>query len=211
MPGSQGSGWAGTAGVGGVEAPVQDGGDVDGGRDLAAGQGGGERLDRVSAVGAEEGEVAEQGGPGGAVTYAGDDLVDALLQGLQPAGFLEGDGGVSEAVAVPGVCGRQGGGDVGGLVAGGGGGDLRFVAGQDLLEDVDRGAGVGGGGGDDGVLVAVHGGDEVQVVGVPAAGEGDVQLLTGLLAGGHGVQVSAVTPWAPWTVVAYPSWTWALT
>jgi len=37
------------------------------------------------------------------------------------------------------------------------------------------------------VLVAVHGGGEVQVVGVAAAGEGDVQLLAGLVAGAHGV------------------------
>ena len=69
----------------------------------------------------------------------------------------------------------------------GGGGRLGLVAGQDLLEEVECGLGVGGGRGDDRVLVAVHGGVEVQVVGVPAAGQGDVQLLAGLGAGGDGV------------------------
>ena len=44
MPGSQGSRpWGGGAGVGGVQAPVEDGGDVGGGVDLPLAQGGGER------------------------------------------------------------------------------------------------------------------------------------------------------------------------
>ena len=57
-------------------------------------------------------------------------------------------------------------------------------------------------GADHGVLVAVAGGWQVQVVGVPAAGERDVQLLPGLGAGEAVWQVSTVTPWAAWMVVA---------
>ncbi len=91
-PGEPGQ-WAGgvAAGVGGVEAPVEDGGDVGCGVDLAAAQRGGERGDGVLAVGGEQGEVAAEGGPGGAVSDAGDDLVDGVLEGLDPAGAVDGD------------------------------------------------------------------------------------------------------------------------
>jgi len=108
-----------------------------------AAQRGGERGDRVLPVGGEQGEVAAEGGPGGAVGDAGDDLVDGVLEVLGPAGAVDVDGGVAEAVAVPGVGGGQVGVWVGKLLAGGGGGDLGFVAAQDLLEDVDGRSGGG--------------------------------------------------------------------
>jgi len=59
--------WGGAAGVGGVEPAVQDGGDVAGGVDLALGQGGGERRDRVAVVDGDQGQVAAQRGVGGGV------------------------------------------------------------------------------------------------------------------------------------------------
>jgi len=59
--------WGGAAGVGGVQTPVQDGGDVPRGVDLAPAQGGGERRDRVVAVDRDEGQVAAQRGVGGGV------------------------------------------------------------------------------------------------------------------------------------------------
>ena len=50
--------------------------------------------------------------------------------------------------------------------------------------------------------VAVADDLEVEVVGVPAAGEHGVQLLPGLLPGARPCMVSAETPWAEWMVVA---------
>jgi len=97
------------------------------------------------------------------------------------------DGCGVEAVVVPGGGRGQVRGRVGQTPGGGGRGRFGLIAGEDLLEDVDRGERVGGRGGDDGVLVAVHGGDQVQVVAFSAAGEGDVQLLAGLGPGGDGV------------------------
>ena len=97
------------------------------------------------------------------------------------------DGGGVQAVVVAGGGRGSVGGRVGQSAAGGGRGDLGLVAGEDLLEDVDRGQRVGGGRGDDGVLVAVADGDQVDVVGVAAAGERDVQLLAGFGSGGDGV------------------------
>ena len=56
------------------------------------------------------------------------------------------------------------------------------VAGQDLFEEVGGGAGGDGLGSDEGVRVAVADDLQVEVVGVPAAGEHRVELLAGLAA-----------------------------
>jgi hypothetical protein len=59
----------------------------------------------------------------------------------------------------------------------GAGGERRVVAGEDLLQRLGRGARADGLGPDNGVGVAVADDLEVEVVGVPAAGEHGVQLL----------------------------------
>ena len=69
----------------------------------------------------------------------------------------------------------------------GAGGDGRFVAGEDLLQRLGRGARCDGVGSDEGVRVAVADDLEVEVVGVPAAGEHGVQLLPGFLPGEQAV------------------------
>jgi len=173
--------------VGGVDAPVQDGAGVGGGVDLPHGQRAGERGDGVLAVGGEQGQVPAEGGIGGAVGDAWDQRLDGGVEVLTPGLAQDVHGGGREAVPVPGRGGRRVGGGVGEPAGRGAGRDLRLVAGQDLLQDVDRGQGVGDGGGDHRVLVAVAGDGQVDVVGGPAAGERDVQLLTGLFTGGDGV------------------------
>jgi hypothetical protein len=63
------------------------------------------------------------------------------------------------------------------------GGERRFVAGEDLLQRLGRRAREDGVGSDEGVGVAVADHLEVEMVGVPAAGEHRVQLLPGFLPG----------------------------
>ena len=73
---------------------------------------------------------------------------------------------------------------------------LGLVAGEDLLERLGRRTGRDRFGTDDAVLVAVADGLEVEVVGVPAAGEHRVKLLPGFLAGEksvHGVGGDALS------------------
>ena len=69
------------------------------------------------------------------------------------------------------------------LVEQGAGGDGRFIAGNDLLQRLGRGARCDGVGSDDGVGIPVADDLKVDVVGVPAAGEHGVQLLPGFLPG----------------------------
>ena len=71
--------------------------------------------------------------------------------------------------------------------AGGGGGGLRAVGGEDPGEDVDRGGREQRVAGDHGVRVAVVAGGQVEVVAVPAAGDRDVEQLAVLGAGDDGV------------------------
>src|SRR4029453_11601407 len=65
----------------------------------------------------------------------------------------------------------------------GAGGERRFIVGEDLLERPNRRRGGDGVGAGEAVGVAVAAHLEVEVVGVPAAGEHGVQLLPGLLPG----------------------------
>jgi hypothetical protein len=69
----------------------------------------------------------------------------------------------------------------------GAGGDRRFIASNDLLQRLAWCARCDGVGSDEGVGVAVSDHLEVEVVGVPAAGEHRVQLLLGLLPGQQAV------------------------
>jgi hypothetical protein len=67
------------------------------------------------------------------------------------------------------------------------GGERRFVAGEDLLQRLGRGARCDGVGSDHTVGVAVADHLEVEMVGVPATGKHGVQLLSRLLPGQHTV------------------------
>jgi hypothetical protein len=67
------------------------------------------------------------------------------------------------------------------------GGDRRFIAGEDLLQRLQRRAGSDRLGSDEGVGVAVADDLEVEVVGDPAAGEHGVELLAGFLPGSEAV------------------------
>ena len=67
------------------------------------------------------------------------------------------------------------------------GGDRRFIAGDDLLQRLGRGARCDGVRSDEGVRVAVADDLKVEVVGMPAAGQHRVQLLPGLLPGHQAV------------------------
>ena len=112
-------------------------------------------MDRVQALRRQQHQVGSQGGPGIGVGEVGDDAVCGRVEARDlgwAESMLGGDvEGVQVAVDLVGqLVGR-----VVGLAAhrrGGGGGG---VAGQDRLEQVGRGAGVGVVGSDDVVLVAV--------------------------------------------------------
>jgi hypothetical protein len=104
-----------------VEAPVEDGGAVVGGVQLAGAGGDLERGGGVGAGGGEQDEVGAQGGPRGVVGDAGDDPVGTGLQRGDSGGAEVVFCGDGEGVEVAGGGGAepQGGGEV---VAGGGGG-----------------------------------------------------------------------------------------
>jgi hypothetical protein len=90
----------------------------------------------------------------------------------------------------------------------GAGGDGRFVGGEDLLQRLGRRARCDGLGPNDGVGVAVADDLEVEVVGVPAAGEHGVQLLSGLLPGQqamHGVGGTTIMSVLGWSTTAMVS------
>ena len=97
-------------------------------------------------------------------------------------------GGVAEGVAVAGDGVRESVGRVGEGAGGRGGGGVVLVAGEDAFEEVGGGRRDDRLGPDEGVGVAVADDFEVDVVGVPAAGEHRVQLLAGFGAGGDAVQ-----------------------
>ena len=124
------------------------------------------------------------------VGQAGHDTVGGPVQPRHDGGPGDVGGGHGQGVDVPGGSGAE---LVGGVVLVAEPGGRRaggVVAGQDLFEDLGGGGRVDQVGVDHGVRVAVPGGLQVDVVGVPAAGEHRVQLLTGLAAAGdavHGV------------------------
>jgi hypothetical protein len=118
-----------------------------------------------------------QGRPGGLAGEVGDDQVGS---GVEHMNGLGSDELLSRDMKAVGVAldrivepGRR----VTELAEQRGGGGRGVVAGENLLEQLARGAGCDGLGSDDGVRVAVADDLEVEVVGVPAAGEDGVQLL----------------------------------
>ena len=111
------------------------------------------------------------------------------VEGVEVAG-----GGLAEpdrGIALVAVC--------------GGGGAGGVVAGQDLFEQVDRGARLDGVGMNDAVRVPVADDLQIEMVG----GRPRVSMVYSCCRDSAPVarpcMVSAVTPWAPCTVVAYPS------
>jgi hypothetical protein len=93
---------AGAAQPGVVQAPVQDGGDVASGVDLAHRGRGVQLLDGVEAVRCEQDEVSAQGGPGVSAGEVGNDRVGCLGRGVGPARAQVLLGGDVEGVDVPG-------------------------------------------------------------------------------------------------------------
>ena len=166
---------------------MEDGGHVASGGEVAAKSSIVEMAERVVAgLGGEVEEVGSEGRPGRFAGEAGDVLVDRVEVGNN-LGSEEVFGGGVEAVGVALDSVEQPGGGVVEFTQGRGGGGRRVVAGQDLLQGLGRGAGRDGVGADHTVGVAVADDLEVEVVGVPAAGEHGVELLPGFLAGEQAV------------------------
>lgn len=183
----EGSG-LGVASGGGFEAPVDDGCRVGGAAQLAGMDGSGERTDRVGSGRRDQQQVGAERGPRRSIGKSGDELVGCLFEALDEVGACGLFGGVAEGVAVAGDGLREQVGRVREGAGGGGGGGVVLVAGEDAPQEV------GGGRRDDrlgpheGVGVAVADDFEVDMVGVPAAGQHRVQLLAGLGAGSDAVQ-----------------------
>ena len=176
MPGSQGSGpgsdrrelW---------EAPVEDGGHVACGFKVAS-AGGCQQVAQwvLSSFSREREQVRSEGRPSRFVGESEDVLV-GLVELCDRLGSDELFGCDVEAVGVALDRLEEQGRWVAELAQQGAGGDGPFIAGEDLLQCLGRCARCDGVGSDDGVGVAVADDLEVEVVGVPAAGEHGVQLL----------------------------------
>ena len=120
--------------------------------------------------------MGAQGWPGGFVRESGDVLVSVveLCDGLGSDELFSCD---MKAVGVALDCLEQPGRWVVELAQHGACGDGRFVAGEDLLQRLGRGARCDAVGSDEAVGVAVADDLEVEVVGLPATGQHGVQLL----------------------------------
>ena len=131
-------------------------------------------------------EVGSQGRPGGFRGESGEVVVDLveLCNGLRSGELFGCD---VEAVGVALDRLEKPGRGVIEFAHHGAGRDGRFIAGNDLLQRLSRRAGCDDFGPDDAVRVAVADDLEVEVVGVPAAGEHGVQLLPGFLPGQEAV------------------------
>jgi hypothetical protein len=136
----------------------------------------------LSSFGREREQVGPQRRPSRFVGESGDVLVGMveLRHGLGSEELLGCD---VEAVGVALDRLEQPGRWVVEVAQHGAGGDRRFISGDDMLQRLGRRARCDGVGSDDGVGVAVANDLQVEVVGVPAAGEHRVQLLPGLLPG----------------------------
>ena len=169
------------------EAPVEDGGHVACGSEFASGGGCQQVAEWVLTGFGRQGEqVGSQGRPGRLGGESGDVLV-GLVELCNDLGSDELFGCDVEAVGVALDGLEQPGRRVVEFAQQGGGGDGRFIAGEDLLQRLGRRARCDGVGSDEGVGVAVADDLEVEVVGVPAAGEHGVQLLAGFLPGQQAV------------------------
>ena len=120
--------------------------------------------------------MGSQGWPGGFSGESGDVLV-GLVKLCDDPGSEELFGCDVEAVGVALDRLEKPGRWVVELAQQGAGGDGRFIAGEDLLQRLGRRVECDGVGSDDAVRVAVADDLEVEVVGLPAAGEHGVQLL----------------------------------
>ena len=130
------------------KSPVEDGGHVASGGEVAASSSIVEMAERVVAgFGGEVEEVGSEGGPGWFVGEAGDVLVDRVEVGNN-LGSDEVFGGDVEAVGVALDSGEQPGGRVMEFPQGRRGGGRCVVAGQDLLQGLGRSAGRDGVGAD---------------------------------------------------------------
>jgi hypothetical protein len=135
----------------------------------------------LTGLGREGEQVCPEGRPRRLVGEVRHDLVGSAVEHLHGLGSEELFGRQVEAVGValdrleePHRWGVE-------LAQQGVGGDGRFIATEDLPQRLGRRAGWDGVGSDDAVRVAVADHLEVEVVGVPAAGEHGVKLLPGLL------------------------------
>jgi len=177
------------------KAPVEDGGHVACGSQVASAG----RCQHVSewvltSLGRNIEQVGPQGRPGGFIGESEDVLVGLvkLCDSLWSDKLFDCD---VEAVGVALNRIVESSRRVAELAQQGTGGDGRFISGDDLLERLGRRARGNGVGSDDGVGVAVADDLEVEVVGVPAAGEHGVQLLPGFPSGEqavHGVSGDAL-------------------
>ena len=136
----------------------------------------------LSGLGGESEQVGSQGWPGGFGDESGD-VVVGLVELCDGLGSEELFGCDVEAVGVALDRLEEPGRWVVELAQHGAGGDRRFIPGEDLLQRLGRRARCDGLGSDESVRVAVADDLEVEVVGVPAAGEHRVQLLAGFLPG----------------------------
>ena len=163
---------------GGVDAPVEDGGRVVGGVEAVLVGGVAEDGDRINTGGGDLEEVRAEGGPGGFAGEPQDDLVGLPVQARDGRWAEVLLGGDAEPVDVL----RDGRGEqlcrVVGLAPITAGGLGVLVVFEDAFEDF-----LGGANGEgvvvDGVGLAVAGDDQVEVVGVPSAAGGGVELLAG--------------------------------
>ena len=115
--------------------------------------------------------MGAQRGPRRGVGESGDELVGGLFEALDEVGACGLFGGVAEGVAVAGDGVRESIGRGGEGAGGRGGGGVVLVAGEDAPQEVGGGRRDDRLGPDEGVGVAVADDFEVDVVGVPAAGE----------------------------------------
>jgi hypothetical protein len=169
------------------EAPVENGGHVACGSEVASAGGCQQVADRVlSSFGREGEQVGSKSWPAGFNGEPGNVLVGliGLCDGL---GSDELSGCHVKAVGVALDRLEKPGRWIVELAQHGAGRDRRFVASKDLLQPLGRRTRGDGVGTDEGVGVAVADHLQVKVVGVPAAGEHGVQLLPGFPPGQQAV------------------------
>jgi hypothetical protein len=169
------------------EAPIEDGGHVACGLEVASAGGCQQVAEWVlSGFGREGEQVCPEGRPGGFGGESGQVLI-GLVELCGGLGSEELFGCDVEAVGVALDGLEEPGRWVGELAQQGAGGDRRFVAVKDLLQRLGRRARCDGLGSDDGVGVAVADDLQVDVISCASAGEHGVELLAGFLPGQQSV------------------------
>jgi hypothetical protein len=168
--------WVGRCGL--WEAPVEHGGHVAGGVEFSSGGGCLQVDERVlTGLSRQSEQVCSESRPRRLAGELGDDLVGSAVEHLNDLRSDELFGRHLEpvGVALDGV--EQPRGWVTELTQQCGGGDGRVVVGENLSEELGRGAGGDGVGTDHSVRVAVADDLQVKMVGRSSAGEHGVQLL----------------------------------